>query len=65
MRGAMTATEVHKQYSEAVTAFRKLIPDPGLRMSFSRQVDGYMRQYVLGVWQADNASSIAPRHGEF
>ena len=65
MRGAMTATEVHKQYSEAVTAFRKLIPDPGLRMSFSRQVDGYMRQYVLGVWQADNASSITPRHVEF
>ena len=65
MRGTMSATEVHKQYSEAVTAFRKLIPDPGLRMSFSRQVDGYMRQYVLGEWQADNASSITPRHVEF
>lgn len=61
----MTATEVHKQYNEAVTAFRKLIPDPALRMSFSRQVDGYLRQYVLGVWQADNASSITPRHVEF
>ena len=65
MRGTMTASEVHKQYSEAVTAFRKLIPDPALRMSFSRQVDGYMRQYVLGVWQADNASAITPRHVEF
>jgi len=61
----MTASEAHKQYSQAVTAFRKLIPDPALRMSFSRQVDGYMRRYVLGVWQADNASSITPRHVEF
>ena len=61
----MTASEVHKQYNEAVTAFRKVIPDPALRMSFSRQVDGYMRQYVLGVWQADSASSITPRHVEF
>ncbi len=65
MRGTMTATEVHKQYNEAVTVFRKLIPDPALRMSFSRQIDGYMRQYALGVWQADNASSITPRHVEF
>jgi len=65
MKGTMTPTEVHKQYSEAVTAFRKLIPDPALRLSFSRQVDGYMRQYALGVWQADNASSITPRHVEF
>ena len=61
----MTASEVHKQYNEAVTAFRRLIPDPALRMSFSRQVDDCMRQYVLGVWQADNASSITPRHVEF
>lgn len=65
MAAALTASEVHKQYNEAVTAFRRLIPDPALRMTFSRQVDGYMRQYVLGVWQADNASSISPRHVEF
>ena len=61
----MTPSEVHKQYSEATAAFRKLIPDPALRMSFSRQVDGYMRQYALGVWQADNASSITPLHVEY
>ena len=65
MGGTITATEAHKQYNEAITAFRKLIPDPALRMAFSRQVDGYMRQYALGVWQADNASSITPRHVEF
>ena len=49
MKGTMTAGEVHKQYNEIVTAFRKLIPDPALRLTFSRQVDGYMRQYALGV----------------
>ena len=40
----MTATEIHRQYSQAITAFRKLIPDPALRMSFSRQVDEAMRR---------------------
>ena len=61
----MTATQVHKQYDEAVIAYRRLIPDPTLRLSFSRQVDDCMRQCVLGVWQADSASSISPRHVEF
>ena len=65
MKGTMTAGEVHKQYNEIVTAFRKLIPDPALRLTFSRQVDGYMRQYALGVWQADSASGIQPEHVEY
>ena len=61
----MTASEVHKQYTELVAAFRKVIPDPAIRLAFSRQADGCLRQYALGVWQADNASSITPRHVEF
>jgi hypothetical protein len=61
----MTAAEVHKQYQEIVTAFRKLIPDPTLRLRFSRQIDDYVRQCALGVWQADNASAITPQHVEF
>ncbi len=65
MGSTITASEAHRQYEEAVTAFRKLIADPGLRMEFSRQVDGYVRRCVLGVWQADNASAITPRHVEF
>ena len=65
MSTMITASEVHKQYNEVIAAFRKLIPDPSLRMSFSNQVDGCLRQYVLGIWQADNASSITPRHVEF
>jgi len=65
MSAAITASEVHKQYTEVASAFRKLIPDPTLRLAFSRQVDGYVRQYALGVWQADNASAITPRHVEF
>ena len=65
MSTVMTASEVHKQYTATVTAFRKLIPDPALRLAFGRQVDGYVRQYALGVWQADSASSISPRHVEF
>ena len=60
----MTASEIHRQYSQAITAFRKLIPDPALRMSFSRQADEFMRRCALGVWQADSASSITPHHVE-
>ena len=65
MSAVMTAGEVHKQYNEVVTAFRKLIPDPALRTAFSSQADEYVRRCALGVWQADNASSITPRHVEF
>ena len=65
MKGTLTPSEVHKQYNEAVTAFRRLIPDPALRMSFHRQADEYFRRQVLGLWQADNASAITPRHVEF
>ena len=65
MSTVMTASEVHRQYTEVAAAFRKLIPDPALRVTFSRQVDSYIRQYALGIWQADSASSVTPRHVEF
>ena len=65
MPSLMTASEVHKQYTEVTAAFRRLIPDPSLRLAFGRQVDGCLRQCALGVWQADSASSITPRHVEF
>ncbi len=65
MGGTMTPSEVHKQYNEVVVAFRKLIPDPSLRLSFSHQIDGYMRQCALGVWQADHTSAITPQYVEF
>ena len=65
MGSIMTASEMHKQYNEVISAFRKLIPDPALRIRFSGQADGYMRRYALGVWQADNGGSITPRHVEF
>ena len=61
----LSPSEAHKQYNETITAFRRLIPDPALRMTFSKGVDEYMRHQVLGVWQADNASAISPRHVEF
>ena len=65
MKPTLTPSEVHKQYAEAVTALRRLIPDPTLRMAFGKQIDGYVRSVVPGVWQADNASAITPRHVEF
>ena len=63
--GTMTAAEAHKQYSEAVTAFRRWIPDPSLRQAFSREADSFFQHCALGVWQADNAQAITPKHVEF
>ena len=65
MKSVMSASQVHKQYSEAVTAYRKLIPDPTLRMAVSRGMDEYMRTCALGVWQADSVSGIQPEHVEY
>ena len=65
LKSVMSASQVHKQYSEAVTAYRKLIPDPTLRMAVSRGMDEYMRTCALGVWQADSASGIQPEHVEY
>ena len=65
MKGTMSAASVHKQYNEVVSAFRRLIADPALRARFDGEADGYFRRCALGVWQADNASSITPRHVEF
>ena len=50
MSTVMSASEVHKQYAEVASAFRKLIPDPTLRMTFSHQRDGYIRREP---WQRD------------
>ena len=65
MKGTMSAATVHKQYNEVVSAFRRLSADPALRARFDGEADGYVRRCALGVWQADNASSITPRHVEF
>ena len=61
----ISAADAHRQYSEAVTAFRRWIPDPALRQTFSREADGFFQRCALGVWQADNAAQITPRHVEF
>ena len=65
MRESVTAAEAHRQYQETISAFRRWIPDPTLRMAFSREADGYFRRCALVVWQADNAVGITPRHVEF
>ena len=49
MRGTLTPAQAHKQYDEAVSAYRKWIPDPTLRMEFGRQADDYFRACALGV----------------
>ena len=63
--GAVTAQEAHKQYQEAIAAFRQWIPDPALRQTFQREADAFFQSCALGVWQADNAAGITPAHVEF
>lgn len=65
MKESVTTAAAHRQYQDSVSTFRRWIPDPTLRMAFSREADGYFRRCALGVWQADNAVGITPRHVEF
>ena len=65
MKESVTTATAHRQYQDSVSAFHRWIPDPTLRMAFSREADGYFRRCALGVWQADNAVGITPRHVEF
>ena len=51
MKESVTTAAAHRQYQDSVSAFRRWIPDPTLRMAFSREADGYFRRCALGVWQ--------------
>ncbi len=63
MRPSMSAPAVHKQYDEGVSAFRKLIADPGLRAAFAAEADGFFRRAATGVWGEDGG--LSPRHVEY
>ena len=64
LKGSLSAAEVHKQYSDGVSAFRRQISDAALRQQFTREVDVFMRACALGVWGRDGAA-ITPRHVEY
>ena len=53
MSQPMTPAAVHKQYDEAMTAFRRQITDSAARVAFGREADAFMRQCACGVWRAD------------
>lgn len=63
MKPSMSAGAVHKQYDEAITAFRRLVADPALRAAMSREIDPFMRQCAAGVWSEDGG--LGPRHVEY
>lgn len=65
MPRTITPQQAHRQYVEQLGAYRALIPDPTLRMEVARHADAYFRTQALGVWQADNASSLSPGHVEY
>ena len=64
MKSSISAAEVHRQYSEGVSAFRRQIPDAALRQKFTQEADVFFRACALGVWQRDGAA-ITPRHVEY
>ncbi|NLF35133.1 MAG: AAA family ATPase [Clostridiales bacterium] len=59
----LSAAAVHKQYNEAISAFRQHIGDAALRVRFGREVDAFMRKCALGVWHAEGAFTT-PQHVE-
>ncbi len=64
MNGLLSAAEVHKQYDEAMSAFRQYLEDPVLRVQFSREADVFLRRCAVGVWHAEGVV-ITPRHVEY
>ncbi len=63
MKTPLTAAAVHKQYNEAMTAFRRQLPDALLRTRFGRDADGFMRACAAGAWQQDGG--LTPLHVEY
>ncbi|MBP1736538.1 MAG: ATPase, central region [Oscillospiraceae bacterium] len=63
MANSMSAGAVHKQYDEGLSAFRRHIADPAVRVAFGREADAFMRACALGVWQKDGG--LTPRHVEY
>ena len=63
MSQPMTPAAVHKQYDEAMTAFRRQIADAAARVAFGREADAFMRECACGVWRADQG--MTPRHVEY
>ena len=63
MKTPLSAAAVHKQYNEAMTAFRRQIPDATLRVRFGRDVDGFLRSCAVGAWQQDGG--LTPLHVEY
>ena len=63
MKHPLSAAAVHKQYEEAMTAFRRQIADPVLRVAFAKECDDFLRRCAAGVWQRDGG--LTPLHVEY
>ncbi len=63
MHNPMSASAVHKQYDEGISAFRRHLPDPTIRILFNREVDPFMRQCAKGVWKEEG--ELTPLHVEY
>jgi len=64
MKVPLSASAVHKQYEETLSAFVKSLPDAALRVRLSGEADDFFRACAIGAWQADGGS-ITPGHVEY
>ena len=63
MAQPISPASAHKQYDEAMTAFRRQVDDPAARVAFGREADGFMRRCVCGLWQHDQG--LTSHHVEY
>ncbi|MEG1577888.1 MAG: AAA family ATPase [Oscillospiraceae bacterium] len=63
MKNSLSAAAVHKQYDEGISAFRRHLADPALRMAFGKEIDPFMQSCALGVWGKDGG--LGPKHTEY
>ena len=64
MKNAISAGEVHRQYSQGMDAFRRQIGDAVLREKFGREADVFFRACALGVGQRQGGA-LTPLHVEY
>jgi hypothetical protein len=62
-KNPLSPAAVHRQYDEAMGAFRRTLPDQGLRGRLAREGDAFLRQCALGLWQRDGG--LTPLHVEY
>lgn len=60
----MDARQLQTEYQRLLGAFRRQLPDPGLRLTVGQGADEYFRQCALSVWKV-GGTPVTPAHADW